>query len=480
VPELPTGTVTFLFTDLEGSTHLWEEHPVAMHAALARHDEILRDAIAAHDGHVVKQRGDGFHAAFASASGALLAARDAQLALGYESWGETGALRVRMGVRAHLSGRGPRRRLLRQRGESGRAADERGPRRPDRRLAGNGRVGARFAPRRGGARRPWSGGGGGVGSERSGLGLASRTYVRYHGSTALPPIVPVPGGVRGGASVASVFERVRSAVAVLEEVVGELEPGTLDVTGAKKLVDLFTRGERVSVAGRAVAARRVAAATDWKRSGHRSAAHWFASATGVGVGAASREMETARQLESLPETETAFRAGELSPAQARDIATAASVAPHAERELLEKARSSSMKALRDACREAACRAQDDRAWAQRLHESRRVHIRTGLDGMYEANVRLAPDEGARFDSALQSKTDELFQAARAAGRREPRAAYMADALVALVTGTSPLAKPVETRLNVSYEAVKRGHVEPGEVCGSSASAPSPSPWRALC
>jgi Adenylate and Guanylate cyclase catalytic domain len=172
VPELPTGTVTFLFTDLEGSTHLWEEHPVAMHAALARHDEILRDAIAAHDGHVVKQRGDGFHAAFASASGALLAARDAQLALGYESWGETGALRVRMGVHTCQA-------EVRDGDYYGSAVnraarlDERGPRRPDRRLAGNGRVGARFAPRRGGARRPWSGGGGGVGSERSGQTLMS-------------------------------------------------------------------------------------------------------------------------------------------------------------------------------------------------------------------------------------------------------------------------------------------------------------------
>ncbi len=43
--ELPSGTVTFLFTDLEGSTRLWEEHPEAMKGALARHDEILRDAV---------------------------------------------------------------------------------------------------------------------------------------------------------------------------------------------------------------------------------------------------------------------------------------------------------------------------------------------------------------------------------------------------------------------------------------------------
>ena len=67
--ELPSGTVTFLFTDLEGSTRLWEEHPDAMKEALARHDEIVRDAITGCGGHVVKTRGDGFHAAFADALG---------------------------------------------------------------------------------------------------------------------------------------------------------------------------------------------------------------------------------------------------------------------------------------------------------------------------------------------------------------------------------------------------------------------------
>src|SRR5512132_233485 len=98
MPELPTGTVTFLFTDLEGSTRLWEEHPDAMKSALARHDEILRDAISAHHGHVVKTTGDGVHAVFASARDALDAAVDAQHALGAEAWPIVDPVRVRMGV----------------------------------------------------------------------------------------------------------------------------------------------------------------------------------------------------------------------------------------------------------------------------------------------------------------------------------------------------------------------------------------------
>jgi predicted ATPase/class 3 adenylate cyclase len=96
--ELPTGTVTFLFTDLEGSTRLWEQYPEAMQDALARHDAILRDAIATRDGYVVKMTGDGAHAAFATADRAVHAAIEAQLALQREPWGETGPLRVRMGL----------------------------------------------------------------------------------------------------------------------------------------------------------------------------------------------------------------------------------------------------------------------------------------------------------------------------------------------------------------------------------------------
>ena len=96
--ELPSGTVTFLFTDIEGSTRLWQEHPEAMRPALARHDEIVRDAIEAHGGHVVQTTVDGAHAAFEDAAAATGAAIAAQLALGGEGWDLPAPLRVRMGV----------------------------------------------------------------------------------------------------------------------------------------------------------------------------------------------------------------------------------------------------------------------------------------------------------------------------------------------------------------------------------------------
>jgi len=98
VAELPTGTVTFLFTDLESSTRLWEQQPEAMSAALARHDQLLTEAVEARGGTRIKGTGDGLHAVFPSAEAAVMAAVDAQRALGAEEWGPTGSLRVRMGL----------------------------------------------------------------------------------------------------------------------------------------------------------------------------------------------------------------------------------------------------------------------------------------------------------------------------------------------------------------------------------------------
>ena len=93
----PTGTVTFLFTDVEGSTRLWEESREAMRFGLARHDEILREAIESKGGYIFATGGDAFSSAFQAASDALEAALAAQLALQGEPWSEID-IRVRMAV----------------------------------------------------------------------------------------------------------------------------------------------------------------------------------------------------------------------------------------------------------------------------------------------------------------------------------------------------------------------------------------------
>jgi LuxR family maltose regulon positive regulatory protein len=83
---LPSGTLTFCFTDIEGSSRLWEQHPQAMPPALARHDSILRTTILAHHGVIFKTAGDGVHAVFTRATDALQAVLAAQRALAAEPW----------------------------------------------------------------------------------------------------------------------------------------------------------------------------------------------------------------------------------------------------------------------------------------------------------------------------------------------------------------------------------------------------------
>jgi class 3 adenylate cyclase len=88
VADLPTGTVTFLFTDVEGSTRLWERHPDQMRAALAEHDALIGSLTAQHDGVVVRPRGEGDSrfCVFARATDAVAAAAAIQRALHQQDW----------------------------------------------------------------------------------------------------------------------------------------------------------------------------------------------------------------------------------------------------------------------------------------------------------------------------------------------------------------------------------------------------------
>jgi class 3 adenylate cyclase/tetratricopeptide (TPR) repeat protein len=102
-PVLPSGEVTFLFTDIEGSTPLWERDPDGMRESLARHDAILHETIAAHGGRVFNVVGDAFQAAFSNPAQAVAAALAAQRVLAAAPWGATGPLRVRMGLHLGLA-----------------------------------------------------------------------------------------------------------------------------------------------------------------------------------------------------------------------------------------------------------------------------------------------------------------------------------------------------------------------------------------
>ncbi len=94
----PTGTVTFLFSDVEGSTERWERDREAMATAMARHDALLRTALEARDAYVFKTMGDAFCAAFARPEHAVAAALEAQRALAHEDFSAVDGVRVRMAL----------------------------------------------------------------------------------------------------------------------------------------------------------------------------------------------------------------------------------------------------------------------------------------------------------------------------------------------------------------------------------------------
>ena len=96
--ELPSGAVTFLFTDIEGSTQLVKQLRGLYGEVLAEHQRLLRKAFAAHDGHEIDTQGDAFFVAFASAREAVLAAVEGQRALTGYPWPDDAAVKVRMGI----------------------------------------------------------------------------------------------------------------------------------------------------------------------------------------------------------------------------------------------------------------------------------------------------------------------------------------------------------------------------------------------
>lgn len=97
---LPSGVVTFLLTDVEGSTRLWEREPGPMRQALRRHDALVSACIARQNGHIVKSKGEGdsVFAVFDHVRDAVSAALVLQCALGEETWPTSVPLRVRMAI----------------------------------------------------------------------------------------------------------------------------------------------------------------------------------------------------------------------------------------------------------------------------------------------------------------------------------------------------------------------------------------------
>lgn len=268
----------------------------------------------------------------------------------------------------------------------------------------------------------------------------------------------------------------------LQKEVERLDPDVLTGPDAARLVEAFTRIERLSAAGKALAAGRVAASGAWQSSGERSPAHWMAKTTGTSVGEAAGLIETAARLKELASTSQALRAGELSAPQVKEIASAAAAAPAAEAELLQAAQSDTLMGLKERCAQVRAAAlPDENERYARIRARRRLRHWTDPDGAFRLEALLTPDAGACVLAALEPVKERVFQAARKAGIRESYEAYAADALVAVCAdardcgeesgGGGPKAL---VHVLVDHNALTRGEVAAGETCEIAGVGPIPA------
>lgn len=265
------------------------------------------------------------------------------------------------------------------------------------------------------------------------------------------------------------LDSIRSAVAGVE--VDSLEPNE-----AALLVEDCAEAEKLFAALRVFATATFESEALWRREGFQSAAHWMASKTGTALGPAIASMEMVSQLADLPVICEAFRAGQLSEAQAREIAGAASEVPDAEGQLIEAAGKLSLRSLQEECRrvEAAAAVNEDDRY-RRVHRSRCVRSWVDRHGVGHMSARLTPDELARLMNGVDRRCDEVVVDAIRGRWFEGRDAHRADALVDLARPDSPApAGPSSTiHVVVDHEALIRGHTVTGEQCEIPGIGPIP-------
>ena len=155
----------------------------------------------------------------------------------------------------------------------------------------------------------------------------------------------------------------------------------------------FCRVERLGAAGKALAGRRVADSGAWWDTGERSPAHWMAAVAGTSLGRAVAVLQTAELLESLPETEAAYRGGDLSEPQVEEIASAAALCPESQQDLLALAELEELVGLRRECAKVRAAARSEPEQHDYLHRRRYLRHFTDPEGAFRLYGRFTPESG---------------------------------------------------------------------------------------
>jgi hypothetical protein len=221
----------------------------------------------------------------------------------------------------------------------------------------------------------------------------------------------------------------------LDGMLESVAPALLAPRDALAVLQAASAVERKAAALKTLVADRAADAGAWAQGGYRTPEAWLSQTTGVSYGEAAGTLEASAKLAELPVTSAAVRKGEVSPAQLRAIAPAAT--PENEGRLIEAAQRVSFTDLRKTCTKERARTrsvEQERARQERIHRERFHRSWTDDEGAYCYEGKTTAAVGARIDAAMNAEADRVFKAAYAEGRRESAGAYRADAFANLVCG----------------------------------------------
>ena len=260
----------------------------------------------------------------------------------------------------------------------------------------------------------------------------------------------------------------------LVEALRRVEPALLSGTDCARLAERLAVAEKACAGLRARAAARAAECGAHRGFGYAQPADWLAKVSGSSVGEAKAALETAASLPEVPEVREALAVGELSLAQAAEIARTEETRPGSAAVLVDVARRRGLQAVRDEGRRIRMAAVDPEELHRKQQAARSFrHWRDG-EGRVCFRGALPPEVGIPFVNRLGAECDRIRKAARRQGSTEPWEAHAADALVQLTEGKGKgRNRSADVVVVVDLRAWRRGRAEEGEPCHIVGGGPVP-------
>jgi len=196
----------------------------------------------------------------------------------------------------------------------------------------------------------------------------------------------------------------------MRELVAEFDPHTVALCEAPDMFRTADRVERFAACLKALLAPRVEEAGLWKRTGHRTAAKQLAADAGTSVAAAQRLLDTSKRMAEQPETEQAFRAGELSMPKAELVAGAIEIAPDVAERLLGLAKTAPVAKVREEVLRTKAAVNADENY-QRIRKERSARHYTDADNAWHFHATGTVDDGAAFVNVFEPLVDQFFKQA---------------------------------------------------------------------